>query len=259
MEKKVRKVLTVETVIPGVNNFVRVQVKFDVRKVLARFVTVVREGHREFFQLKYEKFPKFCGACGFPGHSHLECGSGEHNEDDLKWRDWLKADWSTWHGRGTQTIRGGGRPSHGREASGMGRGRGFGGRGEPPVSWRFNALPVSRGDERTEEELQDIGTSPIKRTQMDLDGTDPSSDSGSKRRLDMEENPDAQKENIDGMSLAMITNGNIQEEDNLDLEIDRTKQTKKAGADPLHMNRRAPSRGLAGSNVDPQFELSGIG
>jgi hypothetical protein len=75
----------------------------------------------------------------------------------------------------------------------------------------------------------------------------------------MEENPDAQKENIDGMSLAMITDGNIQEEDNLDLEIDRTKQTKKAGADPLHMNRRAPSRGLAGSNVDPQFELSGIG
>jgi hypothetical protein len=56
-----------------------------VSKVLAHFVTVVRGGQREFFQLKYEKFPKFYGACGFLGHSHLECGSGEHNEDDLKW------------------------------------------------------------------------------------------------------------------------------------------------------------------------------
>jgi hypothetical protein len=63
----------------------------------------------------------------------------------------------------------------------MGRGRGFGGIGEPPVSWRFNALPAIRGDEQTEEELQDTRTNPVKRTQMDLDGTDPSSDSGSKR------------------------------------------------------------------------------
>jgi hypothetical protein len=39
----------------------------------------------------------------------------------------------------------------------------------------------------------------------------------------MEENLDAQKENIDGMPLAMITDGNIQEEDNVDREIDRTK------------------------------------
>jgi hypothetical protein len=79
-----------------------------VRKVLARFATVVRGGQREFFQLKYEKFPKFRGACGFLGHSHLECGFGEHNEDDLKWGDWLKADCSTWHGHGAQINRGGG-------------------------------------------------------------------------------------------------------------------------------------------------------
>jgi hypothetical protein len=39
VEKKVGKVLSVETAIPGVNNFIRVRVKFDVRKVLARFVT----------------------------------------------------------------------------------------------------------------------------------------------------------------------------------------------------------------------------
>jgi hypothetical protein len=39
----------------------------------------------------------------------------------------------------------------------------------------------------------------------------------------MKENSDAQKENIDGMPLAMITDGNTQEEDNVDLKIDRTK------------------------------------
>jgi hypothetical protein len=83
-EKKEGKVLAVETVIPGENNFVRVRVKFDVRKVLARFVTVVKGGQREFYQIKFEKFPKFCGACGFLGHSHHECGAGEHDENNLR-------------------------------------------------------------------------------------------------------------------------------------------------------------------------------
>jgi hypothetical protein len=40
MEKMVGKVESIETIIPGVNNFVRVQVKIDVRKVLARFITI---------------------------------------------------------------------------------------------------------------------------------------------------------------------------------------------------------------------------
>jgi hypothetical protein len=163
VEKKVGKVQTSKTVIPGVNNFVRVQVKFDVRKVLARFVTIVRGGQREFFQLKYEKFPRFYGACGFIGHSHLECGSGEHNEDDLKWGEWLKADWSTWQGRGIQANRGGGRFGRGRDTFSMGRGRGFGGRGVTPASWRFNALPAIQREEHWEDELQDTGTSPAKK------------------------------------------------------------------------------------------------
>jgi hypothetical protein len=52
----------------------------------------VRGGQREFYQLKYEEFPKFCGACGFLGHSHLECGSEVHDEDSVKWGEWLKVD-----------------------------------------------------------------------------------------------------------------------------------------------------------------------
>jgi hypothetical protein len=139
VEKKVGKVLSVDTAIPGVNNFIRVRVKFDVRKVLARFVTVVRGGKREFYHIMFEKFPKFCGACGYLGHTHLECGTGEHDETKLMWGDWLKADWSTWHGRPTPGVSGG-RNGGGREQFMARRGRGQSGRGDGvPQSWRYNA------------------------------------------------------------------------------------------------------------------------
>jgi hypothetical protein len=59
-------------------NFIQVRVKLDVTKALARFVTISRAGQREFYQLKYEKMPQFCGACALVGHSHLECGTGEN-------------------------------------------------------------------------------------------------------------------------------------------------------------------------------------
>jgi hypothetical protein len=91
-EKKVGKVTEVVTKIDGVNNFVRVRVKLDVTKALARFVSIVRNGQREFYQIKFEKMPKFCGACGFFGHNYLECGTGEHDESKLKWGDFLNAD-----------------------------------------------------------------------------------------------------------------------------------------------------------------------
>jgi hypothetical protein len=128
-EKKVGKVSEVEINIEGVNNFVRVRVKLDVRKALARFVIVVRAGQREFYSIKFEKMPKFCGACGFLGHTHLECGSGEHDESKLKWGDWLKADWDTWHGRGLGGNRGGPRGGRGRGTNTDGRGREPMGRG----------------------------------------------------------------------------------------------------------------------------------
>ena len=50
-EKKVGKVLGVETDVKGMGNFVRVKVKLDVRKALARFVTVSRDKKREFYQI----------------------------------------------------------------------------------------------------------------------------------------------------------------------------------------------------------------
>jgi hypothetical protein len=70
-ERKVGKGIgLVETNVNGMGNFVRVWVKLHVTAPLARFVTVSRAGQREFYQVKYEKMPKFCGACGLVGRIH---------------------------------------------------------------------------------------------------------------------------------------------------------------------------------------------
>jgi hypothetical protein len=248
-EKKVGSVIEVETDIEGVNNFVRVRVKLDVRKPLARFVTIVRAGKREFYAIKFEKMPKFCGACGFFGHNYLECGSGEHDESKLKWGDWLKADWETWHGRNFGGTRGGGR---GRGSAGEGRGRDPMGRGtEPPgrgrgtnVSWRYNALPYVDGTATLDDELADAGTSPVKKSDVDMDDREPV-DKAAKRRLDLvTDNPEDEErelsKNSDDGALPMITNGSIGEAPVNEDASGRTKRSKKAGAD-------SPSLGSAGS------------
>jgi hypothetical protein len=99
VEKKIGKVTEVEPAPPGVGNFVRARVKIDVRKTLERFVTISRGGKREFYKIQFEKFLKLCGACRILGHTHLECGTEEHDETKLKREDFLKADCNTWHGR----------------------------------------------------------------------------------------------------------------------------------------------------------------
>jgi hypothetical protein len=81
-----------------------VHVKIDVRKPLGRFVTVSRAGKREFYQVKYEEVSKFSGVCGMLGHTHLECGSGEHDVDNMQWGHYLKANWETWIGRGNIEV-----------------------------------------------------------------------------------------------------------------------------------------------------------
>jgi hypothetical protein len=161
----------------------------DVRKALAGFVTISRAGQREFFQVKYEKLPKLCGACGFMGHIHLECGSGEYEEDKLKWGDFLKADWDTSHGRGTGGSRGGGRGGargYGRENPMSGRGRANFGRGrDTNVSWRHNGLPYVEDFVRGEHELDDTATSPGKNANLEGEEKD-YTHTLAKRRLEMD-------------------------------------------------------------------------
>jgi hypothetical protein len=247
VQKKVGPVSTVETQIAGINNFVRVRVKLDVRKPLARFVSVVRGGQREFYQIKFEKIPRFCGACGFLGHTHLECGTGEHDESKLKWGDFLKADWETWHGRSMGGFRGSARGNQGRDGGGRG-GREFRGRGrQQPASWRHNALAYVDGKALADDPLADTASSPSKMMDIEKDERD-STDSGVKRRLQLENGKISENESSDigdGSALPMITDGQkTLEEDTFDDDmVDRSKRTKKAGAS-------SPSLGSAGSREE---------
>jgi hypothetical protein len=146
--------------------------------------------------------PRFYGACVFIGHTHLECGTGQFEEDKLKWGDFLRADWDSWFGRGTGGDRGLGR------YFGAGRGRmrghahdeGTGGRGMgTPTSWRYNALAFVDGraladnglknpgilNPANEKESDDTATSPEKKD-MEVDRSE-LLNTAAKRALDMEE------------------------------------------------------------------------
>jgi hypothetical protein len=175
VERKVGSEAEVDKTPHGLGDFIRVRVKLVLRKPLARFVTISRAGQREFFKIQFEKIPKFCGACGMVGHTHLECGTGEHEESKLKWGDFLKADRDAWHGRVAFGGNRGNRGGRGRSMGGRGmydaggramepnepfapsRGRGSG----PPASWRHNAIRQLR-DTEVDENLQDTATGPIK-------------------------------------------------------------------------------------------------
>jgi hypothetical protein len=158
----------------------------------------------------FEKFPKFCGACGYLGHTHLECGTGEHDENLLKWGDWLKAEWSTWHGQSPPGIHGGGHDGHGREPFLDGRGKRPVGRGDgAPQSWRHNALSYKADGTLEDEELKDTGTSPMKNPGTEVENSDNSSELGEKRRLALPiENTESCNDNIQGVldsPEAMVT------------------------------------------------------
>lgn len=63
-----------------VGEFIRVRIKLDVSEKLRQFVCFTQAGNMEFYQVKFEKLPTFCQACGIMGHWHEECGMGEHDK-----------------------------------------------------------------------------------------------------------------------------------------------------------------------------------
>jgi hypothetical protein len=90
-----------------------------------------------------------------------------------------------------------------------------------------------------EGELDDTGSSPVKRTDTHMQDRD-SSDAGAKRRLALEEALPSETENQIGR-VPMITDGTeILADANVGIEKDRNKRSKKDGAD-------SPSLGSAGS------------
>jgi hypothetical protein len=205
MEKKVGRVEETQTNVQGAGNFVRVKVRLDVRKCLERWVSMSRSGQREIFMLKYEKMPRFGGACGLIGHSHLECGNGEHVEADLKWGEWLKADWETWHGRGMAGARGRGRGTRGGRAPDTfdgGRVNTGARTGHMTGSWRHNAIPYVNGTALLDPSLRDTATSPVKDRDMEIDH-DGNGIAGAKRNLiDDFSEEDGTMDNTAGGNLA---------------------------------------------------------
>jgi hypothetical protein len=280
--KKFDSVIEVDSASHGLGDFIRVRVKLDLRKPIARFVSISREGRREFFKIQFEKIPRFCGACGMVGHSYLECGTGEHDESKLKWGDFLKAERETWYGRfsfggnrgGPRGARGRNFPGRGMpEQGGRGRGdipppgRGFGATSH--IAWRHNALAVINDAQvlgsankggtdvssskesltKEDEDLKDTGSSPLKNNLMDVDKQNMSTDAGAKRSLELSIEEETTKDipvEIDGnrteAARGLSNQGGSQ--DTGAAETDRNKRSKKDGA-------ISPSLGSAGSLEGP--------
>lgn len=53
--------------------------------MITRLVSTTKDGKKEWYQVKYEKLPTFCGNCGLLCHWHEECGDDVHDEATLEW------------------------------------------------------------------------------------------------------------------------------------------------------------------------------
>jgi hypothetical protein len=93
MCRQIGEITEVQVKLPAgfIGEFARVRAKIKVDNKLVRFVSITKDKKRDRYQLKYEKLPVFCGACGLLGHWHQECGTGEHEESKLEWGDFILA------------------------------------------------------------------------------------------------------------------------------------------------------------------------
>ena len=102
-----------------VGNFHQLWVRIDVNKPLKNAVSMIRDGKRQIYQVKYEKLPDWGAVWGLLGHLFKEHGSGIHPPSALIFKD-LRATW---------TMRTGSGPGNGRGRRGGRRGGRNGGRG----------------------------------------------------------------------------------------------------------------------------------
>lgn len=74
-------------------NFHCVWIRINVNKALKNAVSMIREGKRQIYRIKYEKLPEWCAVCGMMGHLYKEHGSGIHPPSALVFK-YLKATWT---------------------------------------------------------------------------------------------------------------------------------------------------------------------
>jgi hypothetical protein len=155
----------------AIGQFLRVKIRWDIRKPLLRGVTVDigKEGRKKeiWCPLVYEFLPEFCYSCGIIGHTDRSCeakkGKGEHLfSAKLRWMPDKRrvvddtASWGT-GSRSSLPWRGGGVGS--RSSGGRGSGSSGGGRGSDAPSWRKDKSVMAVEETREEEEV----TSPLKK------------------------------------------------------------------------------------------------
>ena len=73
-------------------NFYRVWVRIKVDKPLKNAVSMIRDGKRQIYRVKYERLPDWCAICGMLGHLFKEHGDGIHRPSALVFKD-LRASW----------------------------------------------------------------------------------------------------------------------------------------------------------------------
>ncbi|RCV30780.1 hypothetical protein SETIT_6G123000v2 [Setaria italica] len=160
------------------------QLASKVGEVLSVEMKVVATGAGDFHRarVKYEKLSRFCSHCGKMGHTHLECGTREHEEEDMQFGVWMVAEEELWHPGAcelltlnSKALRGGTTSDHGGRGLRGGRARRGGARGGARESlWREEAASLDSNDTRKTSvemvglnvgrvaDLEDTASSPIK-------------------------------------------------------------------------------------------------
>ncbi|XBJ19781.1 hypothetical protein VPH35_010715 [Triticum aestivum] len=93
MAAKVGEVLFAEPLSQDfTGNFHRVWVRINVIKPLKNAVSMIWEGRRQIYRVKYEKLPDWCAVCGMLGHLFKEHGTGIHPPSALVFKE-LRASW----------------------------------------------------------------------------------------------------------------------------------------------------------------------
>ena len=107
LASKVGEVLTVDmkVISNGTDDFHRAKVNLPADRPLVRVMTLSPEGCASIvLHVKYEKIAHFCAHCGLMGHTHLECSTGEHEEEALQYGTCMMAPMKTWR-PGTTCVR----------------------------------------------------------------------------------------------------------------------------------------------------------
>ncbi|PNT72643.1 hypothetical protein BRADI_2g47343v3 [Brachypodium distachyon] len=207
LASRVGEVLAIDpAAVPTIRgDFSRARVRLVADAPLTRVVPLSPEGQEcMLLPVLYEKIPRFCEFCGLMGHDKLECGTGEHAEEDLQFGDWMLSDEALWR-PGTPGMRAGrfargqrGRGGRSGFCGGRADGRGRGGE-RVFLEWKPHQPAESGGHKHSStdagleenEDLGDTASSPLKApTEVNQADT---GDLLVKKKLDM-----------DGGDLAMV-------------------------------------------------------